>query len=89
MPHKPYSRTLDSDTEESALSRRASWSIHDSAVVAGVSPANFKQRSRQRLPPQYALQALERFLGQRFRLVDLRFFLVRAANADANENIFL
>ena len=43
---QPYSRTLDSDTEESALSGHAPRSIHESAVAAGVSPANFKQRSR-------------------------------------------
>jgi hypothetical protein len=35
------------------------------------------------------LQALERFLGERFRLLDLRFFLVRPADTDANENILL
>jgi hypothetical protein len=34
------------------------------------------------------LQTLERFLGKRFRLIDFGLFVVRAADADADETSF-
>jgi hypothetical protein len=53
--------------------------------VPAVSPANLKTVQPARLPLQ--LQALERFLGQRFRFLDLGIFVIRPADADRNESI--